>query len=116
VSTIKRAGEWDCFSDYVEFNGIVSLRGVTAGNRQQSIKGQTEDCLRQIDGLLAAAGTDKTRLLTSTVYLANMADRDGMNEVWRAWIDPAAKPTRATVQTLLGTSETLVEIVVSAAK
>ena len=116
MSTIKRTGNWEFFSDHVEFNGVVNLRGVTANDRKQAIKGQTEDCLHQIDTLLATAGTDKTRLLTSTVYLSNMTDKDGMNEVWGAWLAPAAKPTRATVQTQLGTPETLVEIVVSAAK
>jgi len=55
-------------------------------------------------------------LLTATVYLSNMADKDGMNEAWHAWLDPVAKPTRATVQTVLGTPDTLVEIVLPAAK
>lgn len=116
VSTIKRAGNWEHFSDYVEFNGVVSVRGVTANDRNQPIKGQTEDCLRQIDALLANAGTDKTKLLTSTVYLSSMQDKDGMNAIWTAWLAPDARPTRATVQAQLGTSETLIEIVVSAAK
>ncbi len=100
----------------MEFNGVVSVRGVTANDRKQPIKGQTEDCLRQIEALLTSAGTDKTKLLTSTVYLSNMQDKDGMNAVWRAWLAPDVKPTRATIQAQLGTSETLIEIVVSAAK
>ena len=45
-----------------------------------------------------------------------MADKDGMNEAWHAWLDPVAKPTQATVQTVLGTPDTLVEIVLPAAK
>ena len=105
VSNIKRVGGGDHYSDYVEFNGIVTLRGITASDRCTAIKGQTEDCLRQVDALLASAGTSKTSLLTATVY-----------EAWRAWLDPVAKPTRATVQTVLGTPDTLVEIVLPAAK
>jgi enamine deaminase RidA (YjgF/YER057c/UK114 family) len=101
VSNIKRVGGGDHYSDYVEFNGIVTLRGITASDRCTAIKGQTEDCLRQVDALLASAGTSKTSLLTATVYLSNMADKDG---------------TRATVQTVLGALDTLVEIVLSAAK
>jgi enamine deaminase RidA (YjgF/YER057c/UK114 family) len=116
VSNIKRVGGGDHYSDYVEFNGIVTLRGITASDRCTAIRGQTEDCLGQADALLASAGTSKTSLLTATVYLSNMADKDGMNEAWRAWLDPVAKPTRATVQTVLGTPDTLVEIVLSAAK
>jgi enamine deaminase RidA (YjgF/YER057c/UK114 family) len=116
VSNIKRVGGGDHYSGYVEFNGIVTLRGITASDRCTAIKGQTEDCLSQVDALLASAGTSKTSLLTATVYLSNMADKDGMNEAWRAWLDPVAKPTRATVQTVLGIPDTLVEIVLSAAK
>lgn len=116
VPNINRVGDGEYYSDHVEFNGIVTLRGITASDRSIAIKGQTEDCLRQIDALLALAGTSKARLPTSTVYLSNMGDKDGMNEAWRAWLDPAAKPTRATVAAALGTPNTLVEIVISAAK
>ena len=112
VSTIKRVGDREFFSDHVEFNGVVGQRGVTAYARGQSIKGQTEDCLRQIDAFLVAAGADETEFLTSTVHLSDMKDKGGMNEVWGAWLDPAHKATRPTVQTPLGTSNTLIEIVV----
>ena len=80
----------------------VLLRATAA----QPLKAKPRTCLRQVDALLASAGTSKTSLLTATVYLSNMADKDGMNEAWRAWLDPVAKPTRATVQTVLGTPDT----------
>lgn len=116
MSKIHRHGGGDNYSDFVEYNGVVTLRGVTSSDQSQPITQQTEDCLRQIDDLLTKAGTSKSDLLTSTIYLANMGDKDGMNAAWRAWVDPQAKPTRATVQTALGTPRTLIEIVVSAAK
>lgn len=113
---IYRSGDGEYFSDFVVFNGVVTTRGVTAHDQSRPIKEQTEDCLTQIDALLAAAGTSKKRILTSTVYISDMANKDGMNAAWRAWVDPDNRPTRATVQTPLATAKTLVEIVVSAAK
>lgn len=112
---IQRSGDGEYFSDFVIFNNTVTIRGITASDQTLPIRLQTTDCLRQIDAFLAAAGTRKDRVLTSTVYLANMSDKDGMNDAWREWIDAANRPTRATVQTPLATPNTLVEIVVTAA-
>jgi enamine deaminase RidA (YjgF/YER057c/UK114 family) len=65
--------------------------------------------------LLARAGSDKSRLLTAQVFLADLADFQAMNSVWEAWIAPGNAPTRATVQAKLARAEWKVEIVVSAA-
>jgi enamine deaminase RidA (YjgF/YER057c/UK114 family) len=79
------------------------------------MKGQTEQVLRKIDGVLAAAGTDKSRILSATVYLADIDLKDEMNEAWMAWVDRKNLPARAAVGVDL-TPGTLVEIMVSAAK
>ena len=72
--------------------------------------------LRQIDALLAEAGTDKTKLLTATIYLADIGTFASMNKVWDAWVDPANAPARATVEARLAAPEYLVEIQVVAAR
>ena len=72
--------------------------------------------LKKIDGYLAQAGTDKSKLLSATVYVADMSQKPMMNEAWQAWLSPGNHPTRACVCTGLGSPETLVEIVVTAAK
>jgi 2-iminobutanoate/2-iminopropanoate deaminase len=107
-------GKW--LSRTVEYNGVVYVAGLTADNRAGSMKEQTNEILRKIDAALKKAGTDKSRLLTTTVYVSDMSKKEEMNEAWIAWIDPSNPPTRATVGTVLGTPDTLVEIVCSAAK
>lgn len=100
----------------VEYNGMVFLAGLTADDYSLDIKGQTEQVLRKIDKYLAAAGTNKKRLLSTLIYLSNIDDKEAMNTVWQAWIDKADVPARACVQARLGSPKTLVEIMVTAAK
>lgn len=68
-----------------------------------------------IDALLARAGTDKTRLLMVQIFLADMADYDGMNRVWDAWVPAGHTPPRATVQARLARPEWKIEIIATAA-
>lgn len=114
--TITRNDSSKLMSRTVEYNGIVNVCGLTATDRSASMKDQTKEILAKIDAALENAGTNKSRLLTATVYLSDMSKKEEMNEAWTAWIDPSNPPTRATVGTVLGTPDTLVEIVVSAAK
>lgn len=100
----------------VEYNGMVFVAGLTADDYSLDIKGQTEQVLRKIDKYLAAAGTNKTRLLSTLIYISDINNKDKMNEAWQAWIDKADVPARACVQAQLGSSKTLVEIMVTAAK
>jgi enamine deaminase RidA (YjgF/YER057c/UK114 family) len=100
----------------VEYNGMVFLAGLTADDYSLDIKGQTEQVLRKIDKYLSAAGTNKSRLLSTLIYLSNIDDKEGMNSAWQAWIDKANVPARACVQARLGSPKTLVEIMVTAAK
>ena len=71
--------------------------------------------LAKIDKRLAMAGTDKSKLLTATVYVSDISLKAEMNEVWTAWLDPANKPTRACIAVGLDGGAD-VEIMVSAAK
>ena len=103
-------------SKVVEHNGTVYVAGTTAEDRSVGMKQQTEQVLARIDGLLAKSGTNKSKLLSATVYISDMAQKSAMNDAWLAWIDRKNPPTRACVAVELGTPETLVEIVVTAAK
>jgi enamine deaminase RidA (YjgF/YER057c/UK114 family) len=94
----------------------VYVAGITS-----SVKGdivaQTRDVFRQIDGYLAAAGSDKHHLLTAQIWLKDItADFEGMNSVWAEWAPKDALPTRATGEVKLAASDLLVEVIVSAAK
>jgi len=81
------------------------------------LEGQMQNVLAKIDAYLEEAGTDKSKLLTGTVWLKNI-ERDfaAMNEVWNEWIDPDNKPVRATTQAALASPNLLIEIQVTAAK
>ncbi|WP_321339562.1 RidA family protein [Breoghania sp.] len=103
-------------SRVVIYNGVAYIGGMTAADRTQDIKGQTEQVLAKIDKYLADAGTDKSRLLTAQIWVKDIArDFVPMNEVWNAWTVEGASPTRAAAQCEMAAPDILVEIVVSAA-
>ncbi|MEW5880947.1 MAG: RidA family protein [Pseudomonadota bacterium] len=102
-------------SEVVIHGGVAYLAGQIAEDASQDIGGQTRQVLAAIDALLAEAGTDKTRLLTAQIFLADMADLAAMNAVWDVWVPTGQTPARATVQAKLAKPEWKVEIVVSAA-
>lgn len=77
---------------------------------------QTRDVLARVDRLLAAAGTDKSKLLTAQVWLANMSDFDAHNEAWNEWVDVNHPPVRACVGAPLWRPNLLVEVMVAAAR
>ena len=80
-----------------------------------SLQEQTRQVLARIEQNLADAGSDKTRLLSATVYLTDISRKAEMDEVWNGWIGPENWPQRACVQAGLAPN-TLVEISVIAAK
>ena len=102
-------------SGAVVHGDTVYLAGQVARDGSTTVKAQTEQVLRQIDELLASVGSSKSKLLSSTIYLADMATFDEMNAVWDAWVDPKNTPARATVQAKLASPKYLVEILVVAA-
>jgi enamine deaminase RidA (YjgF/YER057c/UK114 family) len=103
-------------SDAVEHNGLIYLAGQVAEKLDAGMKQQTEDVLRQIDALLARCGSDKSRILSATVYVNDMKKKPQMDEAWMAWVDRINPPARATVEVQLGSPDTLVEIMCVAAK
>jgi enamine deaminase RidA (YjgF/YER057c/UK114 family) len=95
----------------------VYLAGVVAdAAKGKSVTEQTKDILAQIDGLLAKAGTDKSKLLTTNIWITDMANFAEMNAVWDAWVSPGNTPARATVEAKLAAADYKVEIMVVAAR
>ena len=97
------------------FGDLVFLSGTVADDKSLDMKGQTAQVLQKIDAVLAKAGTNKSRILSATVYMADASLKDEMNEAWMAWVDRSNLPTRTAVGAAL-TPGTLVEITVCAAK
>jgi len=81
----------------------------------ESVTDQTRDILKRIDSLLAQAGSDKSRLLSATIWISDMSTFGEMNAVWDAWVAPGATPARACVEAKLATPQFTVEIAVIAA-
>ena len=81
-----------------------------------SVADQTKDILKRIDSLLSQAGTDKTKLLSATIWLTDINDFDAMNSVWDAWVSPGNAPARACVESALAAPQFNVEIGIIAAK
>ena len=114
MAEIKRIECGPRMSMGVVHNGIVYLAG-QVGNPGDSVTEQTREVLAQVDRLLALAGTDKTRILTAQIWLADMADFAEMNAVWDAWVPQGNCPARATGEAKLATPDYKVEVIVTAA-
>lgn len=80
-----------------------------------TVRGQTERILKQLDELLKGFGSHKSKILSATVYLADMTTYDEMNAAWDAWVETENTPARATVQARLARPQYLVEIAAVAA-
>ena len=103
-------------SKIVIHNGVVYTSGQTAGDAGDCVKAQTQATLDKVDALLKEAGTSKSHALSATIWLKDInRDFKAMNEVWNAWVDPANKPVRATVEAAMAREILLVEIQVTAA-
>jgi enamine deaminase RidA (YjgF/YER057c/UK114 family) len=113
--SIKRHAVGPRLSQAVVHGNTVYLAGLVAGDPSADVKGQTEQILKKIDEHLAATGSHKSRLLSATIYLANMGLYNDMNAAWDAWVDPANTPARATVEARLAAPRYLVEIMAIAA-
>ncbi|MFM2068173.1 MAG: hypothetical protein RLZZ584_3082 [Pseudomonadota bacterium] len=112
---IRRINPAARYCDVSVHNGTAWLAGQVPDDATQDIRGQTAQVLATIDALLAELGSDKSRLLMVQIFLADLADFDGMNEVWDAWVAPGQAPSRATVQARLARPEWRIEIVATAA-
>ncbi len=80
------------------------------------VTGQTANVLKQIDGLLARAGSSKDKILSATIYLADIKTFADMNKAWDAWVPPGNCPARTTLEAALAAPDYLVEVTVVAAK
>jgi enamine deaminase RidA (YjgF/YER057c/UK114 family) len=113
---IKRLHVGKRLSEVAIHNGTVYLAGQVASDTTQDIIGQTREVLGHVDRLLAEAGSDKSRILSTQIYITDMANFPAMNTVWEAWVVPGATPPRATVEAKLADPACLIEFVIVAAQ
>jgi enamine deaminase RidA (YjgF/YER057c/UK114 family) len=103
------------FNQVVVHDGTVYLAGQVAQDGPNTVAAQTREVLGQIDDRLALVGSDRSKVLSATIYLADIRTYDEMNQVWSEWVAPGALPVRATVEARLVPAGVLVEISVIAA-
>lgn len=99
----------------VAYGGLVFLAGQVANDADGDIRQQSREALAKVDGMLAQAGTDKSRVLSATIWLREMDDYEGFNEVWDEWVVPGVTPARSCGKVALADSRQRVEIIVIAA-
>ena len=114
MADIKRIEGGPRMSMAVVHNGVAYLAG-QVGKPGESVTNQTVEVLAQVDRILTLAGTDKTRILSAQIWLADMADFAEMNAVWDGWVPQGHTPARATGEAKLATPDYKVEIIVTAA-
>ena len=115
MTDITRSHSGPRMSQIVTHNGTVYLAG-QVGDPGDGVADQTRTCLERIDALLAEAGSDKTRILQTIIWLSDMKDFAEMNAVWDAWVPEGHTPARATGEAKLATPDHLVEFIVIAAQ
>jgi enamine deaminase RidA (YjgF/YER057c/UK114 family) len=114
--TIERFGVGARMSKAVKHNGTVYLAGQVADLKKgESVSEQTAEILAIIDKLLEEAGSHKTKILSATIWLTDMATFAEMNKVWDQWVPQGHTPARATVEAALAAPDYKVEIAVIAA-
>lgn len=104
------------YSKAVEANGLVFTAGIVPADLSRDVKGQTLEVLTEIDRLLALCGTDKSKVVSATIWLNDIRHREAMNEAWTPWLGGKNAPVRACVEAKLVDPRMLVEIAVVAAK
>lgn len=113
--SIKRLETSQRMSRGVIHNGTVYFCGQVAKDYDADITGQTRTTLEKLDALLESVGSDKTKLLSATIYIKNMDDFQAMNAVWDAWVPEGHAPARACVEAAMASPKLLVEISLIAA-
>jgi enamine deaminase RidA (YjgF/YER057c/UK114 family) len=113
--TIQRHNVGKRLSEIVVYNNTAYLAGEVPDDTTKDITGQTEQVLAKIDRLLAQVGSDKTKILSAQIFIADMGEFAGMNAAWDKWVPQGRTPARATIEAKLANPAYKVEIMCVAA-
>jgi enamine deaminase RidA (YjgF/YER057c/UK114 family) len=114
--TIDRRHVGPRLSQMVIHNDTIYLAGIVADHPIPDVAAQTGQILDQIDRYLKEAGSDKTKILSAIIWLADVRYYDEMNSVWDKWVPAGATPARACVEGRLAGPKYLVEIKIIAGR
>lgn len=105
------------FSEIAISGNLVHLAGQLASDTSLDIRGQTKQTLDIIDRFLADAGTDKSQIMSVTIYLKDIEkDYAAFNEIWDLWVSDIQALPRTCVEAKLYSPQVLVELTVVAVK
>ena len=113
---ITRRNNGPRMSQSVTYGETIYLAGQVSDKPDASTAEQVRDVLGKVERLLGEAGSSKSKILATTIYLADLRDFAVMNEVWDAWVDPHNTPARTTVEAKLARPSLRVEMTVTAAR
>ncbi|EXJ12922.1 MULTISPECIES: RidA family protein [Nitrincola] len=113
--TIHRINPCKRWSDVTVFNGIAYFVEVPESDLSADIQGQLAQILEQAQASLAKIDSDKSRILSATIYITDFANLPALNEVWDEWFPEGTAPSRACVKAELADPDYLVEIAFTAA-
>lgn len=114
-TAIRRINPGKRLSQAVVHGDTIYVAGIVADDTSADVVGQTRQILAKLEAVLAGAGTDKSRILSATIWLSDAGSYDAMNSVWDAWIVAGTAPARACVEAKLADKAYLVEIAAIAA-
>lgn len=113
--TIHRINPCKRWSDVTIYNGVANFVEVPESDTSADIVGQVEQIFAQVEERLASIGSDKSRILSTTIYITDFANLGALNVVWDEWFPEGCAPSRACVKAELADPEFLVEMVFTAA-
>ena len=115
MTSIKHIDPGPRMSEATIHGSRIYCAGMIPEDTSLDITGQVKQALAEIDSLLAKGSSDKIKILTATIWLADISDFAAMNKDWDAWVVPGQTPARATVEARLNDPKMKVEIMVVAA-
>lgn len=107
---IHRINPTQRWSDITVFNGIANFVEVPETDEALDIEGQVKAIFEQAEASLGLIDSDKSRILSVTIYITDFSLVDRLNAVWDTWFDEGTAPSRACVKVELADPDWLVEM------
>ncbi|MCC2520556.1 RidA family protein [Vibrio coralliilyticus] len=115
MKQVHRINPTKRWSDVTVFNGIAHFVEVAEGDTSADMQGQVQQIFAQAEQMLSSVDSDKSRILSVTIYVTDFAHFDALNQEWDNWFPPGAAPSRACVKVELANPDLLVEMAFVAA-
>lgn len=106
ITRINPAPRW---SDATVYNGMAHFVEI-AEDASEDMPGQAAQIFKQAEDSLVSVGSDKSRIISVTIYITDLKNLDTFNKAWEAWLPADCAPSRACLKVELVQPELLLEI------